>query len=185
LRRFQVKTVHFHLANNKADRGYLRPLILSGSFLTVFGMFMLSLSTKYYQVFLTQAFCVGLGQGLTYIPALALISSYFTTRRPIAIGVAAIGSSVGGVVIPIMFRKLQPRIGFGWTVRSIAFINFAFAIVVCFILCRQRLAGGGGNERRSLLDMHALREPMFLLWTASLFFLYLACKFIPLLTCSA
>jgi MFS family permease len=78
------------------DRGFLRPLILLGSFLTVFGMFMLSLSTNFYQVFLSQALCVGLGQGLTYIPALALISSYFTTKRPIAIGVAAVGSSVGG-----------------------------------------------------------------------------------------
>lgn len=32
------------------DIGYLRPLIISGSFLTVFGMMMTSLATSYYQV---------------------------------------------------------------------------------------------------------------------------------------
>lgn len=32
------------------DVGYLRPLIIAGSFLTVFGMMMTSLATSYYQV---------------------------------------------------------------------------------------------------------------------------------------
>ena len=32
------------------DSGYLRPLMISGSFLTVFGLMMTSLATKYYQV---------------------------------------------------------------------------------------------------------------------------------------
>lgn len=32
------------------DSGYLRPLIISGSFLTVFGLMMTSLSSDYYQV---------------------------------------------------------------------------------------------------------------------------------------
>lgn len=32
------------------DSGYLRPLMISGSFFTVFGMMMTSLATEYYQV---------------------------------------------------------------------------------------------------------------------------------------
>lgn len=32
------------------DSGYLRPLMVSGSFLTVFGLMMTSLATEYYQV---------------------------------------------------------------------------------------------------------------------------------------
>jgi hypothetical protein len=32
------------------DSGYLRPLIFSGSFLTIFGLMMTSLATEYYQV---------------------------------------------------------------------------------------------------------------------------------------
>ncbi|KIW91709.1 uncharacterized protein Z519_07677 [Cladophialophora bantiana CBS 173.52] len=159
------------------DRGYLRSLVFTGCFLTVFGMMMTSLAKSYYQVFLAQGICVGLGAGLSYVPTLALISTYFTTKRPIAIGIAAVGSSVGGVIFPIMFRRLQPQIGYGWTVRCIGFINLAFAVFICLILGRHRKDGGG--QARPLWDLTALREPIFLLWTASLFFLFLA-YYIPL-----
>ncbi|EXJ68916.1 uncharacterized protein A1O5_07848 [Cladophialophora psammophila CBS 110553] len=159
------------------DRGYLRSLVFTGCLLTVFGMMMTSLAKSYYQVFLAQGICVGLGAGLSYVPTLALISTYFTTKRPIAIGIAAVGSSVGGVIFPIMFRRLQPQIGYGWTVRCIGFINLAFAVVICLILGRHKKDGGG--QARSLWDLTALREPIFLLWTTSLFFLFLA-YYIPL-----
>ncbi|OAP60076.1 hypothetical protein AYL99_05078 [Fonsecaea erecta] len=148
-----------------------------GCFLTVFGMMMTSLAKSYYQVFLAQGICVGMGAGLSYVPTLALISTYFTTKRPIAIGIAAVGSSAGGVIFPIMFRRLQPQIGYGWTVRCIGFINLAFAVLICVILGRHRKEGGA--QRRSLWDLTALREPIFLSWTASLFFLFLA-YYIPL-----
>ncbi|KAB8349579.1 hypothetical protein FH972_023603 [Carpinus fangiana] len=77
------------------DLGYYRLLVVTGSFLTVFGMMMLSLSTEYYQVFLSQGICVGLGCGLLYIPTLSLISSAFTDARAIAMGVVTSGIALG------------------------------------------------------------------------------------------
>jgi MFS family permease len=77
------------------DRGYLRALVFTGCFLTVFGMMMTSMARSYYQVFLAQGICVGVGEGLTYVPSLAVISTHFTTKRPIAIGIASVGSSIG------------------------------------------------------------------------------------------
>jgi len=56
---------------------------------------MVSLADSYLEVFLAQALCVGLGAGLVYVPALAAISTQFTTKRPIAIGLASAGSSIG------------------------------------------------------------------------------------------
>ena len=44
------------------DLGYIRWLILTGSFLVVFGMMMLSLATQYYQVLLSHGICVGIGE---------------------------------------------------------------------------------------------------------------------------
>ncbi|KAL4793915.1 major facilitator superfamily domain-containing protein [Aspergillus venezuelensis] len=147
------------------DLGYLRFLVASGSFLIVFGMMMTSLATEYYQVILAQGFCVGIGGGIAYIPALVVISTYFTTKRPIAIGCASIGSSVGSVVFPIMFRQLQPKIGFGWTVRSIAFINLLLAIITCVVLCRRT---GKKIGARSLIDWKAFRDTPFMLFSVSL-----------------
>ncbi|KAL2811945.1 major facilitator superfamily domain-containing protein [Aspergillus granulosus] len=158
------------------DLGHLRPLIISGSFLVVFGMMMTSLATQYYQVLLAQGFCVGIGGGIAYIPALVVISTYFTTKRPIAIGVASIGSSVGSVVFPIMFRQLQPKIGFPWTVRCIGFINLFLAIFTCLILCRRP---GEKVGARSLIEKRAFKDLPFMLFSVSLTCVMLA-YWIPL-----
>jgi MFS family permease len=70
-------------------------MLYLGNFLVVLGLFMLSLSTKYYQVFLSQAVCVGLGAGFLYIPSLALIGLSFSTKRSIAQGITTAGIAVG------------------------------------------------------------------------------------------
>ncbi|KAJ5923395.1 hypothetical protein N7454_008640 [Penicillium verhagenii] len=147
------------------DSGYLRPLIVTGSFFTVFGLMMTSLATEYYQILLAQGFCIGLGGGISYIPALTVVSTSFTTKRPIAIGCASIGSSVGAVIFPVMFRQLQPRIGFPWAVRCIAFVSLLMAIIACSILCRRP---GHQSRARSLIDWTAFREPPFMLFAVSL-----------------
>ncbi|KAF2178963.1 hypothetical protein K469DRAFT_731386 [Zopfia rhizophila CBS 207.26] len=100
---------------------------------------MLSLSKEYWQIVLAQGFCVGIGAGLVYVPALAIVATQFTTKRPMAVGIASAGSSIGGIIFPIMFRRLQPRVGFGWAVRSIAFINLGLSALALAILSRHRL----------------------------------------------
>ena len=77
------------------DAGHFQNLIRLGSFLTVFGIMMTSISTEYYQVMLAQGICIGLGSGGLFIPSFALIPQYFSTRKAFATGVAASGSSLG------------------------------------------------------------------------------------------
>lgn len=79
------------------DRGYLMHLTVTGCVLLVFGMMMTSLCTTYYQFFLAQGICVGLGAGICYIPSIALVSTQFTTKRPFAVGLASTGSSIGKI----------------------------------------------------------------------------------------
>lgn len=77
------------------DAGHLRILLLMGTFLEVFGMFMTSLSTTYWQILLAQGICVGLGSGLLGLTSVAVIPLYFSKKRMIATGIAATGSSLG------------------------------------------------------------------------------------------
>lgn len=56
---------------------------------------MLSLATKYWQVLLAQAFCIGIGTGGLFVPSVAILSTYFTTKIATAMGLAAAGSSIG------------------------------------------------------------------------------------------
>jgi MFS family permease len=151
--------------------------MIIGHFMVIFGMFMISLSTKYYQVMLSQGFCVGLGAGAINIPAFAIISSKFTTRRPLALGCASTGASIGGIIFPIMFRKLTPTVGFGWAVRTIAFVNLAVSIPTLIILCRK--PGTRAPKARMVMDPRAFREPIFGTFVIALFFQFLA-YYIPL-----
>lgn len=66
-----------------------------GMIMATFGMMMLSLSTKYYQILLSQGFCFGIGAGLIYVPALAFVNVNFVKKRALAIGIVTGGASVG------------------------------------------------------------------------------------------
>ena len=78
------------------DRGYLRLLLLVGSFGVVFGFMMLSLCKEFWQAMLAQGFCIGLGGGMLFVPSVAILPTYFSTKIGLAIGLAAAGSSMGG-----------------------------------------------------------------------------------------
>ena len=77
------------------DAGYLHFILIGGTLMTTLGMFMLSLCTRYWQILLAQAFCVGIGSGLLGLTSVAVIPLYFRRKRMIATGIAATGSSTG------------------------------------------------------------------------------------------
>ncbi|KAI0458856.1 major facilitator superfamily domain-containing protein [Xylaria acuta] len=155
------------------DAGYLRPLLGAGCFLIVLGMATLSLATTYWQVFLAQALAVGIGSGLVYVPSLALVSTLFPeSSRPWAIGCVNSGGSVGGIIYTFTLRGLVPSIGFSWAVRAMALINLVVAAVALAILLPYRPPQAA--KRRAVLDLHALREPIFLLFSIALLLNYVS-----------
>ncbi|KAB8437404.1 hypothetical protein FH972_025082 [Carpinus fangiana] len=111
------------------DRGYLRTLLLLGSFMVVFGHMMLSLCHTYWEVVLAQGFVIGIGTGCLFVPCVAIIPQYFSTRIGLALGVAVSGSALGGVIYPIVLYQLIGRIGFPWAVRVIGFIALGTLLV--------------------------------------------------------
>lgn len=143
------------------DGGHLRSLLLVGSFLIVFGNMMLSLVTTYWQAVLAQGVCVGLGSGLIYVPAVAILPTYFSTRLGLAVGLAAAGSSIGGIVYPVAFYKLIGQIGFGWSVRVLGFIALA-TLSVPNLIMKMRVKP---PKARALFDKSVLTDWPFLIFT--------------------
>ncbi|KAH8690475.1 putative MFS monocarboxylate transporter [Talaromyces proteolyticus] len=139
------------------DGGYFYPVVSLGIFLEVFGMMMTSLATKYYQVFLAQGLCVGLGSGCLFTPAISLVGTYFSTRRALATGIAASGSSVGGVIFPIVIRRLIVTVGFPWAVRTMAFIMLA-TLGIGIALLRPRLPP---RKSGPIIDLAAFKDPAY------------------------
>lgn len=56
---------------------------------------MTSLGTSYYQIFLAQGVVVGLGAGCLFVPSVAIVSTYFTSKRALMTGFTAAGGSIG------------------------------------------------------------------------------------------
>jgi predicted MFS family arabinose efflux permease len=147
------------------DAGYFAIMLPVGTFLLVFGLMMNSISMEYYQVMLAQGVCVGVGTGFLFVPAVALLSQYFQRRRSLANGIAASGSSIGGVVYPIMFRKLEQEIGFPWATRAMAFLALA---TCCVSIATMRLRFPPG-QKRALLQLSAFKEPQYVLFCSACF----------------
>ncbi|KAF9884055.1 hypothetical protein FE257_002341 [Aspergillus nanangensis] len=116
------------------DAGHLQILLLLGGFFEIFGMFMTSLSTTYWQVLLAQGICVGLGSGLLGLTSVAIIPLYFSKKRMIATGIAATGSSLAGIIYPIMLRRLFVQIGFPWAVRALTLLMLGCLIICCAVM---------------------------------------------------
>ncbi|KAG6900017.1 hypothetical protein C0993_004200 [Termitomyces sp. T159_Od127] len=90
------------------DAGYFHHLMIGGSLIYCFSLFMLSLAQPghYYQIFLAQGVGMGLGLAMTFLPALTVIACHFKRRRGFAIGIMTSGASIGGLIFPIMLNKL-------------------------------------------------------------------------------
>lgn len=155
------------------DLGYFRSMLIVGNFLVVFGIMMLSLSTTYWQVFLSQGLCMGLGAGLLYIPSLALVGVWFDKKRALALGIVMSGIAVGGVIYIIMFDRLTKSAGFPWAIRAIGFVALVAACLSIPALLSGSKVLATKRKARALFDKSALHDRLFLIFTASTFFTFL------------
>lgn len=85
---------------------------------------------------LAQGVLMGSAVAFLQFPAFAIVAQYFDKKRAAAMGIVASGSSIGGVVFPIVLSKLLngTNIGFGWSMRIIGFIILPFMLFACAIV---------------------------------------------------
>ncbi|CAI7584804.1 unnamed protein product [Penicillium viridicatum] len=150
--------------------------IAIGSVLHVFGLMMASLSTKYYQLMLSQSVVSGIGSSLIFTPAMTAPQTWFRQKRGIVGGLTVAGSSLGGVVFPLMVQHLLPQVGFGWTMRICAFM-----ILGLLIISNVTISSNFEHKPRPFSVMQyigPLRDPNFGILCAASFFMYWG-MFIP------
>ncbi len=129
---------------------------------------MTSLSSEYYQFILAQGLVSSLGSSAVFNAAMSSVISWFFRRRAAALGIMVSGSSLGGVVLPIMMDRLVDRIGFPWTIRAVAFLFLAMLALACATV-KSRLP----PRPRPLVAAdyyRPLAEPGFALTVAGAFF---------------
>lgn len=156
------------------DIGSPRLLVLFGSSSVVLGIMMTSLCKEYWQLMLAQGVCCGIGGGALFITATSVLPSYFSKKRALAMGLSASGSSLGGVVYPIIFTYVQPAIGFGWAVRIIGFIAILTLAIPCIVIKPRSKPTG----RRKIFDTDILKELPFEIMNLATFFGFVG-QYIP------
>ncbi|KAI0051405.1 MFS general substrate transporter [Auriscalpium vulgare] len=146
-------------------------MIPVSGFITAFAFFMLSLTKpeQIYQQFLTQSILFNLGATLGFFPALSVIPHWFRRKAAYAIGCVLAGASGGGIVFPIMLNHLIPRVGFGWAVRSIAFIILSCFAVATFTI-KTRRPRKPLPPLYKIINLSAFRDTRYALFAAGAFF---------------
>ncbi|CZR49575.1 uncharacterized protein FPRO_15934 [Fusarium proliferatum ET1] len=152
------------------DMGYFRITFIIGVFFQLLGILMASLGSSYYQIFLSQGICVGIGNGLVLVPSMAVTSTYFSTKRAIAISIGSSGAATGGLVFPVLTERLiaAQGAGYGWAMRCIGFVML-LTYIPCLIWYSPRLAP---RKSGPLIDPSALREIQFWFFTVAMYFTF-------------
>ncbi|KAB8262253.1 major facilitator superfamily domain-containing protein [Aspergillus pseudonomiae] len=143
-----------------------------GTFFMILGNMMSSVSTKFYQFLLSQGFCVALGMGFIFTPALAIQSQWFLKRRGFAVGFVMSGQMAGGIIWPVLANRLLnfEGVSYGWTLRIIGFMQLGI-MVVAMLLVQRRFPYV--MERRSLPLRQYFTDRRTILLTFAIFLMNL------------
>lgn len=147
-------------------------LITLGLLFTSFsGEFTSAHRPVYYQVLLSQGILSGLGMSLLLVPSTAIVPTYFTQNRAFAVGLANTGASLGGIVYPILTRRLLARVGFSWAMRATALVVLV-TTGVGGLLVRQRSELTKNPAKRTLYQFSCLKDFTYALFVAGVFFTF-------------
>ena len=171
----QVFLIYFisTFSGRATDAGYYRHVLIAGLTLQLVGVFATSFATQYWQLFLAQGICVGLGDGLVFCPTVTLISTYFLKKRALAISGIANGFVTGGIVFTIIARQLLYKIGFAWTLRIMGFVILANGAII-LSLARTRIPP---RVTGPFIEFAAFKEPSYVLFSSGMFLAFMGVYF--------
>jgi MFS family permease len=108
-------------------------MVYTGSIGLVFCIMMISLCHSFWQFLLSQGVLLGICMALATWPMIALVGQYFKRSRAAATGFVVAGSSLGGIIWPIVIDRLlnTTSIGFPWTMRIIGFVMIPCLVFSC------------------------------------------------------
>lgn len=150
------------------DRYGARWIALIGSAGYTVMMFLLAECKLYWQFML----CLGILGGTTgaalTTTSLACVAHWFKRKRGFTQGIAMIGSSFGGLTIPLILRTTFPQYEYQWSIRILAFI-FTGCFVIGNILMRSRIPYNPNGKKRGIISLSIFADLRFSLLTVAVF----------------
>ncbi|KAI0694929.1 MFS general substrate transporter [Cerioporus squamosus] len=145
-----------------------RVIMALGTVIYVVSIALTSMARGYHEYIIAQGVLSGLGVGMLFYPPLASISTHFSKYRATALGIAMVGSGIGGTVYPILLQYLFTRVGFVCGVRVSALICLVFCVTATAMVSRQATSSPDHTHSKEDRDgawhgLRALQDPPFAL----------------------
>ncbi|KAL1675151.1 major facilitator superfamily domain-containing protein [Schizophyllum commune] len=122
-----------------------RPIVWAGTLICFVSLFASSYARTVVQLVALQGVLYSIGGTMVYVPTIFYMSQWFVERRGIANGVMMAGTSLGGVLLPLVLPPLLARVGLGGTLRIFAGVTTA-ALVPFLPFIRGRVPVGRGRS---------------------------------------
>lgn len=124
---------------HRLDKMSLLWPVIAGFVLFCSGLALLSVVTAYWQVIVIYATCFALGQMLAgTLVSQMLINRWFTTDNGMALGISATGTSLGGIVFPLIIAEVLLSASLSTVFQSLAFIVALVLIPANFFVLRMQ-----------------------------------------------
>jgi MFS family permease len=150
------------------DRYGPRWMMLLGSLAYIAMVFLLAECKLYWQFLLCLGFLGGPAGAALTTGALAVLSHWYKAKRGLASGLAMVGNSFGGVMIPLVLRATLPKYGYAWSIRILGFV-FAGCLVIANILIRPRLKPSPEAKKVDIFSLELFGRADFSFLTVSVF----------------
>ena len=121
------------LAGRWVDKGSVRSLMLGGAIALALGLALVAAAQSIWQVWLAYALLLPLANVLLgQLTSAALVTRWFSERRGRAMGLSAMGTSIGGFVFPLLIASGAEAMGWRSAILVIGLVSAA--ILFCLIM---------------------------------------------------
>ncbi|KAK2688075.1 Riboflavin transporter MCH5 [Fusarium oxysporum f. sp. cubense] len=121
--------------------------------------------TQYWHFILCLGLFGSIGSGIGAVTAIGVIGKLFTRRRGLAMGIAVMGTSLGGIIYPMMLRATFGKLGWAWSMRLVALVIACITSlgVLCYLPFRRLTEGQQTVQKPQSfsLDLSAFKSLSF------------------------
>jgi len=119
------------------DQFAMRLLVLSGALAMSLGLFLLSLATEFWQIVALHVTLLPVGMILTgTLASQTMVSKWFTEKRGLAIGVSSMGTSLGGLSVPLVTAWLIVEQGWQGAYLVLAMLSLILLVPLNYLVLR-------------------------------------------------
>jgi MFS family permease len=156
------------LAGRALDTFPLKWVILTGRACMVMGLLLAQRATALWHLWLVYATLMPITMTLTgTLAAQTLVSRWFTDNRGFALGISAIGTNVGGIILPILVSAWLLQVGWRDTLNNLMFLAVALVLPLTFLVLSRsptpasNLESGGASDQRVWTTREILTTSIF------------------------